>query len=116
MKTQTNEKNDAYLWPPRPRLSFYRKRDKLRFSTTERDFDLCDGLMHTQNYRTEYFGLSTVSKRWIRWNSETLSRVEALIKYDFDFDGYYVRIHRISTPGQPCAVEFLWLLKIRPKL
>ena len=102
------------LWPPRCRLNFYRRRNKLWFFETDRFLDLYDTLiLHWhKKQRTIYFGLSTKSTRWQRRDDVALQHIEDLIRYDLTFDGDKVRIKRVSKPGKKCTEEFLWKLVV----
>lgn len=108
--------DNPYLWPPKCRLAFYKRRTKLLFVERDRKLDLSDTLMlpWPRNHRTVYMGVSTKSTRWKRWNGKTLKKIEWLIKYDITFDGDRVRIMRLGKTGIPCLKEFLWKLEIRP--
>jgi hypothetical protein len=111
-----SKSQESFAWPARSRLNFYDGWRKLKFSTTERLYDLADGLMLNweRKSRTIYLGLSTKSNKFKKWNSETLGTIEDRIKYDLKFDGYSVTISRVTSKlGEPCTYEFIWKLKIR---
>lgn len=111
-----SKSQESFAWPSRSRLSFYDGWEKLKFSTTDRLYDLADGLMMSWNKksRTIYFGLSTKSARFKMWNREALESIENRIKYDLNFDGYSVTISRVTSElGKPCSCEFMWKLNIR---
>ncbi|PCI41447.1 MAG: hypothetical protein COB46_03515 [Rhodospirillaceae bacterium] len=104
-----------FLFPPWVTLSFYDGRKRLLFSTNKRDFDLSDNLMldHPYNSRRIFLGIKTNSKSWNIWNEECVQKLEELIRYDLEFDGYRVQIKRMSKLGGKCVLEFLWRLQIR---
>lgn len=107
---------EQFKWPPRSRLAFYR-RTKLLFAETDRELDLSDTLMGIWPYysRTVYMGISSRSTRWKSWTEEKLQKIEDLIRYDLDFDGYRVTITRLTEARRPCTKEFLWKLRIRTR-
>ncbi len=105
-----------YAWPPRCELRIYDSRGTPIDSSTDRFFDLADNLMHhwPRKTRLVFFGLSTRSTRWSRWDEHSLKEIERRIKYDLEFDGYRVTIDRITdNDSEPCTSEFVWGLKIR---
>ena len=105
-----------YKWPACGRLTFYRRKDIPLFGTSDRMFDLSDELMGwnwPHDSRTIYMGVSTKSVRWKRWSNEALEKIELLIRYDLGFDGYRVRIARLTAGSPSCSTEFLWKLQIR---
>jgi hypothetical protein len=111
----TPESREGYLWPPRCRLAFYDVHGACLGATTDRDCDLADRLMSRLNDRTVYLGLRTNSARWLAWDKQTVSRIEARIRYDLEFDAYRVAIERASPVGRqpiPCSTEFRWRLQI----
>ena len=110
------KEQEFFAWPPLSKLNFYDGRNRLKFSTTDRLFDLSDGLMLNwyKKSRTIYLGISTKSKRWKQWEDAKLKEIEERIKYDLSFDGYYVSIKRLTeNTGIACSKEFLWKLQIR---
>jgi len=57
--------------------------------------------------------VSTKSAEWVTWNSINVKRIEDHIVYDLGFDGYKVKIDRISKPSRAlCSKPFLWELEI----
>ncbi|PHK93472.1 hypothetical protein CR162_18545 [Pseudoroseomonas rhizosphaerae] len=107
---------DDFKWPPRSTLRFYRG-ERLVISSSDRLFDLSDELMgwNAPSPRKLTFGLSSLSTNatWRVWDEKALSLIEGLIRYDLTFDGYRVRIKRVSAPGSPCREEFRWSLDIK---
>jgi hypothetical protein len=69
---------------------------------------------------TVYIGFSTISHRWTQWNKENIKRIEGLIKYDLNFDGFNVEVEQYTIAlnpttkklDQPCLEEFIWKLNI----
>ena len=107
---------DFFLWPPYSLMNFYDSRMRLEDSAKGRRIDIWDYLVLHWNGKTKtaYLGISTKSEKWKTWNKSNISRLEELIKYDLEFDGDKVSIHRISKiANQPCVNEFIWKLKIR---
>lgn len=107
---------NQFLWPEQSRLTFSNARGNIYFRSENRNLDLSDALMHTFNYRTVYVSISTPSPRWRAWTEESVQSIEALIKYDLQFDGYRVTILRTDIPSEQylCTQEFRWKLSIRP--
>lgn len=112
--SKKNSIPETFKWPARGRLVFYRRRTVFLFSASDRMYDLSDGLMvfwpHTS--RTVYMGVSTKSPHWRQWNEENLKKIESLIRYDLNFDGYRVHIMRLTRGKPMCSEEFLWKLQI----
>lgn len=104
-----------FRWPPRSKLNFYEQLDKLIFSTSDRDFDLSDGLIlgNGKKTRTLYMGISTKSTKWPIWTVERIEWIESLIKYDLTFDGYRVSIRRLGEESTPCSQEYKWKLRVQ---
>ena len=119
--TQRREMEDC-SWPPLSRLNFYRNPPELIFSSEDRTLDLADNLMRWVDNAEIYFGLITFSHLWENWTEENVQKVEELIKYDLEFDGYNVVIQRITNASdqegihRPCRSEFLWKLNISGSL
>lgn len=109
-------KPNPFLWPQKARLVFYNGRGKELWRSSDRRLDLADELMlwWKRPSRTVYMGISTSADSWTRWSEENLSRIEQRIRYDLNFDGYYVTIKRLGTAGNVlCSKEFIWKLTIR---
>ena len=117
---------EYFAWPPFSRLNFYRnspikikstKSQQLIFSSEDRMLDLADNLMRNVDSAEIYFGLVTFSHLWEDWTEKNVQRIEELIKYDLEFDGYNVAIQRITNVSRsrgdtPCHSEFVWKLNI----
>lgn len=107
---------EQWRWPPNSTISMYNGRGRLLWDSKDRDLDLSDSLMLSWRKvsRTVTMGLRTNSRRWRRWNEETISAIETRIRYDLNFDAYGVTIKRLSRRGAPASREFRWQLIIRP--
>jgi hypothetical protein len=109
---------DIYKFPPKSLISFYNGRDKLITSTKERRYDLAVHLMlwYPHYSRTVYMGVAVkkLSDKWNVWDEDAIKHIEYLVKRDFQYDGYYVRIIRLCPVGvMGCDEEFRWKLMIR---
>jgi hypothetical protein len=110
---------DAYRWPPGAVLSFYRPDSTPIHSVRTRDLDLADTLMlnWSESKRSVIFGLRCPKHEWSWWSEELLQFAEGLIRYDLEFDGYAVKITRLTSkrgaPQLSCACEFRWQLDIK---
>ena len=113
--TNKEKSREQFRWPPRSNLNFYKRRSVLLFSSSDRDLDLSDSLMAncTKESRTVYMGVSTDSVNWPTWDEGAIKIIEELINYDLSFDGYRVRLERLSKINCPCSEEFKWKLLIR---
>ncbi len=106
---------DRYKWPPQYRLNVYRASGRFRAFWDEKDLDLADTLMWSSSRRQVILGVTSKSKvpAWRLWNSRTVRKVEWLMHYDLNFDGYAVQMRRISRLDVlPCFREFRWALTI----
>ncbi|VTU42555.1 hypothetical protein H6P1_00220 (plasmid) [Variovorax sp. PBL-H6] len=106
------------LWPSRSTLNFTDGRGRPLHTSTNRRFDLSDGLMAhwPRASRIVYLGVSTKSPSWVTWTEEALREIERHIRYDLGFDGYGVTLTRLTPQrrrAQPCSTEFRWKLRIR---
>ena len=105
-------------WPPFCRMNFYSGHPNLVFSSEDRMLDLADTLPYNMpnSGRTVYLGLSTICHEWKTWNNVNLRKIEKHIKYDLGFDGYKVKLTRISKTDPKwkkcCSQEFIWELDI----
>ena len=104
--------SEEYKWPPRSVLSFYTTCNEFLFKVADREFDLADGLMMKHPSRRLHLRIKTKSAKWSVWDESSISAIEHLIKYDLNFDGYSVRLTRLSQLGSLCANEFEWRLAI----
>lgn len=106
---------EEFLFPPKVTLTFYDGWDRVQFSSKARDIDLAYSLMmyHPYDSRRIYLGIRTDSKSWDNWNEDRLHQMENLIRYDLNFEGYYVQLKRLNAPEDDCANEFRWRLQIR---
>ena len=106
-------------WPPFCKLNFYYERPNLIFSTEDRMLDLADSLTQSMSDegRTVYLGLSTISHEWKTWTNNNLKKIEKTITDDLKYDGLTVKLERISKierhkMNENCNVEFVWKLDI----
>ena len=120
------EIKEDFAWPPFSRLNFYRRSpvkiksaqsQQLILSSEDRMLDLADNLMRNVDSAEIYFGLVTFSHLWEDWTEKNVRRIEELIKYDLEFDGYNVEIQRITNVSKsrgdtPCHSQFVWKLNI----
>lgn len=110
-----NTRRNAFLLPAGTVLTFYNGCDVPLFRSESRDFDLADRLMldWPHDSRTIRLGALVTNRRWLEWGEDKISRIEALIRYDLEFDGYRVQMKRLNVPGTECMYEFRWQLHIR---
>lgn len=103
-----------FKWPPKCQIAFGNRKNTPFFDSTDRELDLADTLMsfYEGTSRKVYMSLQSRSKKWISWNETNLEKVESLIRYDLEHDGYSVRIKRLGDVGSPCAQAFVWKLSI----
>lgn len=112
--------SERVKWPPKCVLTFSDGRGKVWLQTTDRAYDLADRLMlsHPHSTRVVHLSVSTESEKWDHWTEENVGKVEEHIRYDLEFDGYSVRLRRLSkvsrTGPSACWVPFQWRLSIRP--
>ncbi|WP_152968046.1 hypothetical protein [Achromobacter sp. DMS1] len=103
-------------WPPHSKITCLDFDNKIIAESKRSRLDLSDSLMlhyHEEKPLTCYVEVSTKSKEWKCWNSINVRRVESRIAYDLEFDGYKVKIDRISKPSKAlCKRPFRWLLEI----
>jgi hypothetical protein len=114
-----SKEQQKYAWPSRSKLNFYDGWKRLLLSTTDRMFDLSDGLMLNWNKQSRiiYLGISTKNQKIKFWDEENIEKIENLIRYDLNFDWYSVSIDRLSEGGRiPGSEEYLWKLRIRTNL
>jgi hypothetical protein len=111
-------KQGALAYPPKSIIAFYdcdsirNRHDHLIFWTRDRLIDLSDHFGSSGRARI-CVGITTESRRWGRWTEENIKRVETRFRYDLKFDGFSVRVRRLSTKrNHACAEEFLWRLII----
>lgn len=103
-------------WPPHSKITCLDLDDRIIVESKRSRLDLSDSLMLHYNEGkplTCYIEVSTKSIEWKSWNSINVGRVESRISYDLEFDGYKVKIDRISKPSKTlCKRPFRWLLEI----
>jgi hypothetical protein len=112
---------DSGKWPPFSKLNFYIRPPTLVLSSEDRWLDLTDNLTNmVESGKPVYFGVTTISHLWETWTEDNLRTIEELIEEDITFDGYSVKIERITDPicrysrnqDISCNREFLWKLKL----
>lgn len=116
-------KQEKHAWPELGELTVYYEPPKRAISSRERMFDLVDsvGSVFDDGGTTLYIGVRSESPKWFEWNDEHLTHVENQIKYDFNFDGYKVKVQRHSTifayPNSKvrklCVSEMVWKVTVR---
>ena len=117
---------ERYKWPPRMMMRFFGRglaparsrrdrpsldEDTASFTSRDRELDLVDYIFASDwpfDQRTFEIEIVSRSKRWISWNEKELGRVEEIIKADFNYDGYRVKILQISGMGEPCSTPMRW--------
>lgn len=103
-------------WPPHTKIYCYNRNDEEIARSKRSRLDLADELM--LNYsgdmpRVCFIEVSTKAEGWTTWNSSNVKEIEQHIKYDLEFDGYLVEVHRISKAGKTlCQNPFRWQLEI----
>jgi len=104
------------MWPFNSKFSFYSVKGELLFQSRNRHLDVSDTLMlHWDKVsRSITMGLSIQSEKSLTWSEDRLKSIEALIRYDLNFDAYSVTISRLGKAGTRCSTEFRWMLIIRP--
>lgn len=109
----TSRISEHFKWPPKCEIGIYTgDKGKPLLRSTDRTLDLCDALMLNHERRRVIFGLSTRSSQWLDWNETRLDKIERLIRYDLEFDGYSVKITRLFDYIESCEYEFRWRLSI----
>lgn len=103
-------------WPSHSKIICFTLNDKIIAESKRSRLDLSDSLMLGRE-STEPFlcsiEISTKDDDWTTWNSENVRRIEGHISYDLEFDGYKVKIERVSKPGKTlCSKPFKWNLEI----
>jgi hypothetical protein len=114
---------EKHAWPELGELTVYYEPPKRAISSRERMFDLADGVgsVLDDGGTTLYIGVSSESPKWLEWSDERLRHVETQIKYDFNYDGYKVKVQRQSTifayPNskvrKSCASEMVWKVTVQ---
>jgi hypothetical protein len=112
MFSDVSKQQKSFAWPELSKINIYSLSYRCTISTTDRLFDLADGLMRFEGEREVYFGLVSYSHLWKNWDEENLIKIESRITYDLEFDGYTVDIKRITEGLAYCSTEFIWKLSI----
>jgi hypothetical protein len=101
-------------WPPRFKLTVYERTGEIIFSARRHGFDLTDEVMRHCGKRRVVIGIKTDSKRWHSWDLEKIKAMEENFRYQFNFDGFKVRIKRLFEDEMPTLYEARWDLSIYP--
>lgn len=111
--------NEGYImiqWPPHSKIICMSSTGDILAKSKRSRLDLSDSLMLRRAGISPLFcsiEVSTRDKNWIVWNSKNVKKIESYIIYDLEFDGYKVKINRISKPGKTlCKNPFKWNLEI----
>lgn len=112
MFSDVSKQQKPFAWPELSKINIYSLSYRCTISTTDRLFDLADGLMRFEGEREVYFGLVSYSHLWKNWDEENLIKIESRITYDLELDGYTVDIKRITEGLAYCSTEFIWKLSI----
>lgn len=103
-------------WPPHSKIVCFNSTGNIIAKSKRRRLDLSDSLML---WRVDIQPLlisievSTRDKNWNVWNSKNVEKIESHIAYDLGFDGYKVKIDRVSKPAKTlCKNPFRWSLEI----
>lgn len=110
-------------WPPESTISIDLPSGYSYSVTTNNHlsrFDLADNVAFEvdgfgDGGSTVIFSLSTPSAQWSTWTEENLCRIEELLAYDLNFDGFDVAIKRVSenpADARPCTEDYTWELYI----
>lgn len=106
---------EQFKWPPKSVLAVYTGvKGRPLARSTDRTLDLSDLLMTSSERRRVIFGLSTTSRTWWDWNEARLDKIERLIRYQFEFEGFSVKITRLSGYINSCEYEYRWRLSVSP--
>lgn len=103
-------------WPAHSKIICLDSNDKVIAASVRSRLDLSDSLMLNYNGLKPLFcrvEVLTKAESWSTWNSVNVKRIEDYINYDLQFDGYTVRIDRVSKPSRAlCSKPFVWELEI----
>ncbi|MCX8519799.1 MAG: hypothetical protein ORN21_06675 [Methylophilaceae bacterium] len=101
-------------WPPHSNIVCFNSSGQIIAKSKRSKLDLSDSLMLWRD--SPLFcsiQVSTKDANWNTWNSENILKIEEHITYDLKFDGYKVKIERVSSPGKTlCGKPFEWNLEI----
>lgn len=111
---EINKDQSMNHWPTYSKITCFSMSNNIIAQSKRSRLDLSDSLMLE---RAAPFvcsiEVSTKAKDWTTWNSENVSKIEDHISYDLEFDGYKVKIERVSKPGKTlCSKPFKWILEI----
>jgi ribosomal protein L23 len=103
-------------WPPKSKIQCFNSNHELIAKSYRGKIDLADELMlnHSSSApKVAFLSVKTKANSWDCWDKENVGKIEQHITYDLNFDGYEVKIRRLSKVGSiPCEEEFCWELEI----
>jgi len=103
-------------WPAHSKITCLDSNENVIATSARSRLDLSDSLMlHRDNTNPLFCQIEVLTKSadWTTWNSINVKRIEDHIVYDLEFDGYKVKIDRISKPSRTlCSKPFKWQLEI----
>lgn len=103
-------------WPAHSKIICLDSNENVIATSARSRLDLSDSLMlHRDNTNPLSCQIEVLTKSadWTTWNSINVKRIEDHIVYDLEFDGYTVKIDRISKPSRTlCSKPFKWQLEI----
>lgn len=103
-------------WPAHSKITCLDSNEKIIATSVRSRLDLSDSLMLNRDHQKPLscqIEVLTKSTDWTTWNSTNVKRIEDHIVYDLEFDGYKVKIDRISKPSKTlCSKPFKWKLEI----
>ena len=100
-------------WPAHSKIKCMNSNGEIIAESARSRLDLSDSLMGRRYSLLCTIDVSTRAIDWTTWNLGNVKRIEDHIVYDLEFDGYTVKIQRISKPGRTlCSKPFSWGLEI----
>lgn len=103
-------------WPAHSKITCLDSNEKIIATSVRSRLDLSDSLMLNRDHQKPLscqIEVLTKSTDWKTWNSINVKRIEDHIFYDLEFDGYKVKIDRISKPSKTlCSKPFKWKLEL----
>ena len=103
-------------WPAHTKITCFNAKNEVIADSARSRLDLADSLMLHHDHKkplTCHIEVLTRSADWTTWNSVNVKRIEDHIVYDLEFDGYQVKIERVSKPSRTlCSKPFRWQLEI----
>lgn len=103
-------------WPPHSKITCFNACGEIIAKSKRSRLDLSDSLMLWRKSNEPLccaIEVSTKDEDWSTWNSENVGKIESHIAYDLNFDGYSVKMERVSKPGKLlCKKPFKWNIEI----